>query len=208
MFRDRRDAGTQLARKLYGYRDLQDVVVLAIPRGGLPLGAVVSENLKAPLDVVLSKKIGHPKNREYAIGAVSLTDVILYDATGCTQAYIDVETTKLRKKLKTRYAQYYNGRSPLTLKDKTVIIVDDGMATGSTILATIECVRQKKPKKIIVAVPVASRSAIAALQYSGAVDELICLDTPEDFRSVGQFYHHFDQVSDVEALRIIGKYSK
>jgi predicted phosphoribosyltransferase len=185
MFKDRRDAGTQLARKLPGYRNLKDVVVLAIPRGGLPLGAAISLYVKAPLDVAHTKKIGHPENREYAIGAVSLNSLFLHDTNGCTQEYIDTKTAELRDKLKIRDAQYYTGRSSQNLSQRTVIIVDSGMASGSTILATIYLVRQKNPKKIIAAVPVASRSAISILEGTKGLDELICLESPKDFRSVG-----------------------
>ncbi|MBT8314823.1 MAG: phosphoribosyltransferase, partial [Maribacter sp.] len=133
MFKDRNDAGMQLAESLLDYMN-QDVVVLAIPRGGLPLGAIIAKKLNAPLDVALTKKIGHPFNKEYAIGALSLENSILNDAVGVTKGYIDEEKNKLRKKLKERHNQYYKNNVPQNLEDRTVIIVDDGIATGNTIL--------------------------------------------------------------------------
>ena len=150
MFKDRIDAGIQLAESLQHFKD-EDVIVLAIPRGGLPLGAIVAKKLNAPLDVVLSKKIGHPYHKEYAIGAVSLENIVLTDARGATKSYIKEEIARIRKKLKQRYDLFYGEKSPKSLKNKVVIIVDDGIATGSTILATAELVRPKNPKKVIVA---------------------------------------------------------
>ncbi|MGB5666259.1 MAG: phosphoribosyltransferase family protein, partial [Maribacter sp.] len=126
MFKDRNDAGIQLAKNLLKYEN-QNVVVLAIPRGGLPIGSIVAKELNAPLDVALTKKIGHPYQKEYAIGAVSLENIILTDAVGVTKSYIEEETIRIRKKLKERHDQYYKNRLPQNLKDKTVIIVDDGI---------------------------------------------------------------------------------
>lgn len=204
MFTNRTDAGKQLAQELLSFKD-EDVVVLAIPRGGLPLGAIVAETLAAPLDVVLSKKIGHPHNREYAIGAVSLDNIIITNAIGITQGYIEEETVAIRQKLKQRYQQYYKNNSPQDLKDKTILIIDDGIATGNTILITVELVHQKGAKKIIVAIPVAPASAVQKLKKSEYVDEIICLQTPYNFRAVGQFYSEFPQVSDEEAIRLLEK---
>ena len=202
MFRDRIDAGIQLADELLSYKD-QNVVVLAIPRGGLPLGAIVAKTLQAPLDVALSKKIGHPYNREYAIGAVSMEQIVLNDVTGVHQRYIDEETTRIREKLKKRQEQYYKNRKPQELKDKVVIIIDDGIATGNTIRVTAEMVRAHHPKKVVVAIPVAPPSAIKSLEASSFVDDVICLQTPRDFMAVGQFYEFFNQVSDEEAIKLL-----
>lgn len=202
MFKDRIAAGTRLADKLEQFKN-EEVVVLAIPRGGLPLGAIVAKRLSAPLDVALSKKIGHPNNKEYAIGAVSLKDTILSNALGVTNDYIEQETQRIRQKLKQRQDQYYRNETPQNLKDKTVIIIDDGIATGNTILVTVALAEQQKPKKIVVAVPVAPASAIRALEDSIFIDEIICLETPSDFRAVGQFYTVFPQVSDEEATRLL-----
>jgi len=202
MFNDRIDAGIQLAGSLSHFKN-QNVVVLAIPRGGLPLGSIVAKSLDAPLDVALSKKIGSPFNKEYAIGAVSMENMVLSDADRVNKSYIDEETKRIRKKLKERHDQYYKNRSPVNLKDKIVIIVDDGIATGNTILVTIELVSMQKPAKIVVAIPVAPLSAITKLQDSPLVNEVVCLQTPYDFRAVGQFYEEFYQVSDEEAIQLL-----
>ncbi|MGB5780444.1 MAG: phosphoribosyltransferase family protein [Eudoraea sp.] len=202
MFKDRIDAGIQLANKLLPFKD-KEVVVLAIPRGGLPIGAIVAKALQAPLDVALSKKIGHPYNREYAIGAVSLENIILNDVSGIHKNYIAEETERIREKLKKRHQQYYQNRQPEELKDKVVIIIDDGIATGNTIRVTAEMVRTQKPKKVIVAIPVAPPSAVKSLEDSPHIDQVICLQTPSDFMAVGQFYDFFNQVSDEEAIQLL-----
>ena len=202
MYVDRKDAGRQLAKALIKFKD-EGVVVLAIPRGGLPLGLIVAQELKAPLDVVLSKKIGHPHNREYAIGAVSLDNVTLSRAMGVTKGYIREETAAIREKLKKRYQQYYKNRTPKKLKNKTVIIVDDGVATGNTILITLDLIQKHRPNKIIIAIPVGSLTAIENLKNTPNVDEVICLKTPQNFTSVGQFYEEFAQVSDKEAISML-----
>nr|WP_297783613.1 phosphoribosyltransferase family protein [uncultured Allomuricauda sp.] len=202
MFQDRADAGRQLAENLQQFKD-EDVVVLAIPRGGLPLGAIVSKSLHAPLDVALSKKIGHPYNKEYAIGAVSIDDIILSNLSHIDKAYISRETEKIRQKLRKRFDQYYQNNSPLSLKGKTVIIVDDGVATGNTIKITAQMVHKKQPGKVVVAIPVAPRSAIENMRASNYIDEVICLETPYNFHAVGQFYNEFGEVSDENAIQLL-----
>ncbi len=179
------------------------MVVLAIPRGGLPIGVIVAKTLQAPLDVSLSKKIGHPFNREYAIGAVSLENSILNDVSGVHKNYIVEESARIREKLKQRHQQYYKSRQPEDLKDKIVIIIDDGIATGNTIRVTAELVRAQNPKKVIVAIPVAPISAVKSLEDSSHIDQVICLQTPSDFMAVGQFYEFFNQVSDEEAIQLL-----
>lgn len=202
MFRDRIEAGRQLAEKLAKFKD-ENVLVLAIPRGGLPLGAIVAKALEAPLDVALTKKIGHPLHKEYAIGAVSLDDIMLTDATGVAQEYIIEETKHIRKKLQKRHDEYYRKRSPQNIKDKIVIIVDDGIATGNTVLATVELVSKQSPKKIVVAIPVAPNTAIKKLESTLKVNEVICLHVPYNFHAVGQFYKEFYQVTDQEAIQLL-----
>lgn len=202
MFKNRIDAGIRLAEKLLEFKK-ENVVVLAIPRGGLPLGVIVAKALNAPLDVVLTKKIGHPYNKEYAIGAVSLKNSILSDTIGVTKGYIEEETARLRKKLKEKHNQYYKKGVSQDLKDKTVIIIDDGIATGNTIMVTIELVKMQNPNKIVVAIPVAPPSTVRKLEASSEVDEVICLETPYNFHAVGQFYQEFFQVSDQEAIRLL-----
>ena len=202
MFQDRTDAGIQLAEKLTFYKN-RDVVVLAIPRGGLPLGAIVAKALNAPLDVALIKKIGHPNNKEYAIGAVSLESVITSDTVNIPKRYIEEETSQIRDLLTQRYKQYYKEGKPHDLMDKVVIIVDDGIATGNTLLATVELIHKHKPKASVVAIPVAPPSSLNKLEDSPHVNEVICLETPYNFMAVGQFYEEFDAVSDQEAIEIL-----
>lgn len=207
MFIDRNDAGNQLSEKLTPYKGT-DSVILAIPRGGLPVAVVISKALNLPLDVALTKKLGHPFNKEYAIGAVSLNSQVLTDAVGVTKNYIKEETDKIRSVLKKRHDQYYKNRSPQDLTDKTVIIIDDGIATGNTVMATVELVHQQDPKKIIVAIPVAPKFTVSKLAKSEFVDEVVCLNTPYNFHAVGQFYQLFNQVSDEEAIALLEEGNK
>lgn len=207
MFKDRIDAGLQLAEKLLKFKD-EKIVVLAIPRGGLPIAAVIAKILKAALDVALTKKIGHPNHKEFAIGAVSMDDMVLTEAIGVTQGYIIEETERIRKRLRQRHDQYYKKRLPLDLKDKTVIITDDGIATGNTLLATIELISKQNPKKIIVAIPMAPDSAIKKIESTQKVDEVICLQVPIYFQAVGQFYEDFSQVSDEEAINLLDTFNE
>jgi len=129
--------------------------------------------------------------------------MILSDAIGVTKGYIEEETTRLRKKLKERHNQYYKNNEPQNIKDKTVIIVDDGIATGNTIMVTIELVKMQNPKKIVIAIPVAPPSTFRKLENAPEVDEVICLETPFNFHAVGQFYEEFYQVSDQEAIQLL-----
>lgn len=205
-FKNRTEAGEQLASALLHYRG-QDVVVLAVPRGGLPVGAMVARALNAPLDVALAKKIGHPFNPEYAIGAVSLADRVLNNAEGVSREYIDEISTRIREQLKERYEKFHRERPPVSLKDKVVILVDDGMATGNTIVVLTALLKQQHPAKIVVAVPVAPVSAIEKLKSSGNIDEVICLHSPYGFQAVGQYYDHFYQVSDDEAIQWLNDYA-
>ena len=207
MFTDRKEAGDQLADKLLGYKG-QDVVVMAIPRGGLPLGEIIAKTLEAPLEVALSKKIGHPFNKEYAIGAVSLQSRVLSDNIDVENNYIEEETIRIRKKLEKHHNMFYTNREPSSLEGRTVIIVDDGIATGNTILATVELVGHQNPKAIIVAIPVAPSSAIRKLKHHPNVDEVVCLEVPYDFRAVGQYYQHFPQVSDTKAIKMMQQTAK
>ncbi|ARV07268.1 phosphoribosyltransferase [Polaribacter sp. SA4-10] len=203
MFRDRIEAAELLVKKLIHLKD-KNVVVLAIPRGGLPLGYVISKELNVPLDIVLTKKIGHPTNKEYAIGAVSLKNSVLgYGSESVSEEYLISEIDSVRETLKKRLQKFYTNVSPQNLKGKTVIIVDDGIATGNTILVTIELVQNENPAKIIVAVPVAPPSAIQKLKRSPYLDEVICLEQPYDFNAVGNYYDDFNEVSDNEAIYLL-----
>ena len=206
MFSDRIDAGLKLSEALSKYKG-EDVVVIAIPRGGLPVAAVVAKALEAPLDVALSKKIGHPHHKEYAIGAVSLENRVLSDVTHISKSYLEEETERIREKLRERQKQYYQDRSPSSLTGKTVILVDDGVATGITIMATAELVQLQKPAKTIAAIPVAPPSAVEMMHDAPDIDEVVCLLKPHHFFAVGQFYERFGQVSDNEAIALLAEHS-
>lgn len=207
IFKDRNETAYLLAEKLKKYNNT-NTVILAIPRGGVPIGFIIAKELKLPLEIVLSKKIGHPLHKEYAIGAVTLKSRILSDAAAeVSPAYIEEETKKIRDLLQKRYKEYYGEKESLILKDKTLIIVDDGIATGNTILSTIKMLHDEKPKKIVVAIPVAPPNAIKKLQNSPFIDEVICLSVPIHFRAVGQFYENFTQVDDSEVNQLLNDMS-
>lgn len=197
MFKDRTDAGFELALKLLKYKG-NDGVVLAIPRGGVPVAAVVARELGMPMEIMLSKKIGHPLNPEYAIGAVSLEDRVITPHPDVDQEYIEKETVRIRKKLSENYLRFMGEKQPVPLDDKIVIIVDDGIATGNTLLSTLPMIRKQKPKKIIIAVPVAPSGAV--LRLSRSVNEMVVALIPDAFYGVGGFYEDFHQVSDEEVV--------
>lgn len=202
MFTDRKDAAEQLTRELAEYQD-KPVVVLAIPRGGLPIGSILAKYLKAPLDVVLSKKIGHPSNKEYAIGAVSLEDITLSSNEQFSEKYINTETENIRELLRKRDKEYHKDSQPVNLKDKVVIITDDGIATGNTLLSTVMLAHKQQPREIIIAIPVAPPSSVQKLKNTPEINKVICLETPYNFSAVGQFYEDFRPVSDEEAIKIL-----
>lgn len=202
-FKDRIQAAELVTEKLSQYKN-SDGIVLAIPRGGVPLGAIVAKHLNLPLNILLSKKIGHPTNKEYAIGAVTLYGEHLNkQASFVSKEYIETEIEKIRKSLLTRQ-KLFMGHEPLpNLKDKVVIIIDDGIATGETIIAGIQQLRSQQPKKIIVAVPVSPKDS--ANRISELADEFICLYLPSEFNGVGEFYENFEQVSDNEVKALLTK---
>jgi predicted phosphoribosyltransferase len=208
VFKNRKEAAKLLAQKLL-YLKGKELIVLAIPRGGLPLGVVISKELNVPLDIVLIKKIGHPSNKEYAIGAVTLKNRVLgFGAEMVSNYYIESETLKIRDLLKKRQRKFYKKTKPQNLQGKTVIIVDDGIATGNTILATIELVYNEYPAKIIVAVPVAPVLAIKKLENSPYLDKLICLEPVKTFYAVGNHYDIFNQITDDEAIYLFEEANK
>lgn len=205
MFKDRFDAGRQLAQRLQAYKDDPRAVILAIPRGALEIGSVLSQELHIPLDVVLTKKIGYPGNPEYAIGAVSLDNVIIdkraLELSGAMETYLKQEIETIRNTLRERSRAYHHQRPAVPLAGKIVIITDDGIATGKTLEVTIDLIKKENPAKIVVAVPVASKEALHLIRKK--VDEVICLEVPEIFMSVGQWYAHFDQVDDEQAIALL-----
>ena len=207
ILQDRFEAGKLLARKLAVYKNRKGTILLAIPRGALQLGSVLAKELQLPLDIVLTKKIPAPGNPEAAIGAVSLHGEIIEEdlihLEGISAEYLSSQVKELRRKLQERAAMYRGKRKPLSLKGKTIIIVDDGVAMGSTMLAAIAVVREERPKKIIVAIPVGSAEAVAKLKEKA--DAVICLHMPEFFYAIGQFYRQFPQVEDEEAIELLRK---
>lgn len=202
MFRDRIQAGLLLTEKLRKYNNDKGVV-LAVPRGGVPVAYVVAKELGLPLEIVLTKKIGHPMNKEYAIGAASLTDHFIIPHENIPEGYIEQELVKVRRRLKEMYKRFMGDKEPESLAGKTVIVVDDGVATGNTLLGTVNVLRKSKPGKIIIGVPVASKSAVQKL--AAEVDEVVAVLVPEEFYGVGSFYEDFDQVSDEEVLYYLDK---
>ena len=201
MFKDRTEAAHMLAEKLKKYK--KDGVVVALPRGGVPLGYIIAQELGLPLDIILSKKIGYPFNKEFAIGSVSLQGRIINEDIPVTREYIEEETARIRKSLKEKYKLYMGDRLPINPKNKNVIIVDDGIATGNTMLATIELIKKSNPGRIIVATPVAPPDSIQKI--SEEVDEVVCLSSPEFFIGVSQFYENFEQVNDETVIQLLKK---
>ncbi len=197
MFSDRTDAGLQLAAKLKKFRN-DPGIVLAVPKGGIPVAFAVAKELGFPLDLVLTKKIGHPLNKEYAIGAASLTDHFVIPHEGVSPEYIETELQKIRVRLKEMYRRFMGDREPENLEGKTVLVIDDGIATGNTMLGTIQVLKKSKPGRIIIAAPVASAPAVARL--SAEADEVITVYIPEEFYGVGAFYDDFHDVSEEEVL--------
>lgn len=199
-FQDRIDAGLALSGHLQHYKN-SDGIILAVPRGGIPVGFPVANILQLPLEIILSKKIGHPLHKEFAIGAVSLTGQVIAPNTLASDEYIQQETHTIREQLKNMYTQYMGNKKPTPVKDRIVIIIDDGVATGHTLLSTIEMIKTEAPKKVVIAVPVASHQA--AQKLSEVADEFICTWIPTHFRSVGEFYADFAQVSDDEVIQML-----
>ena len=199
-FKNRFDAAAQLAPLLGKYKQ-QDAVIMAIPRGGVPLGYYLARYLDLPLDLLMAKKLGHPANPEYAIGAVTLEGSIAEDCRDIPEKYILEETKRIREQLRARYKQFMGDKEPVDIKGKIVIVTDDGIATGRTILSVIKILRNKQPAKVVVAVPVSSEQA--AERISHVVDEFICLQTPYPFFAIGNFYEDFSQVEDHEVIRLL-----
>lgn len=206
MFKDRYEAAMLLAKKLEKYKN-KNSVILAVPRGGVPIGYQIAKELNLPLDIILSKKIGHPSNPEFAIGSVSLHGTIINDnISNVSQEYINTEAEIIMKSLKTKFKLYMGDRKQTDIKGKTVIIVDDGIATGNTILVTLDMLKKSHPKEIIIAVPVAPNDT--ANKLAKLVDEFICLEIPEYFMGVGQFYQNFSQISDQEVIKFLHNANK
>ncbi|HET9793782.1 MAG TPA: phosphoribosyltransferase [Thermoanaerobaculia bacterium] len=206
IFTDRRHAGRVLAQKLSDYAHRPDVVVLGLPRGGVPVAWEVARALDAPLDVFVVRKIGHPGNPELAIGAIASGDVTvlshdLIARLGVSRDAIDDAIARERQELGRRERAYREGRPPLPLAGKTVLLIDDGLATGATMRAAVAAVRKLSPRSIVVAVPVASSEACD--DAAAAAEACICVSTPPHFMAVGEWYADFGQTTDEEVREFL-----
>jgi len=207
-FKDREQAGRQLAEKLQKYKG-KDTIILAIPRGGLVIGFVLAKALGAPLDIIVTKKIGYPGDPEYAIGAVGPNKAVIVNeaaAKDVPKDYIDEQVKEISAAINEKYRKYKGKVEIPNLKDKIVILTDDGVATGSTIKVSIELIKQQQPKKIVVAIPVGPPETIHEIAQQ--VDEIICLEQPAAFFAIGAFYDVFPQVEDEEAITYLKEANK
>jgi len=204
-FKDRQQAGKLLAKKLQKYKG-KDTIILAIPRGGLVIGFELAKALNAPLDILVTKKIGYPGDPEYAIGAVGPNNKFIVTEKSIEKSYIDEQVKKITAAIHEKYKKYKGKVEIPQLKGKTVIIADDGIATGSTMVISIEIVKQQKPKKVVIAIPVGPPETIDKLNRQ--VDEVICLEQPEVFFAIGEFYEYFPQVEDEEAIKYLKEANK
>jgi predicted phosphoribosyltransferase len=207
-FRDRRDAGRQLAEQLSAYGNRSDVIVLALPRGGVPVGYEVARALDAPLDVFVVRKLGVPGYDEVAMGAIATGGVrVLNDdliaQVAIPASVINAVTERERAELMRRERLYRGGRPSPDVRGRSVILVDDGLATGATMMAAIEALRKLEPARIVVAVPIASRAACEEMRRQA--DEVVCARTPEPFHAVGRWYEDFAQTSDAEVRELLGR---
>lgn len=200
VFSDRAEAGRLLASALVAYRS-SDAIVLAIPRGGVPVGHALAKALHLPLDVLLCKKIGHPRNPEFAVGAVSMEGVHVDDRFQLPADWVTGEVERLRQQMRDRIRRYRGQRPVPALEGRTVILVDDGVATGHTLLASIALLRAARPGRLVVAMPVVPAAFVPTGR--AAADEFVFLLAPEEFEAVGQFYADFSPVEDDEVVRLL-----
>lgn len=207
MFSNRTEAGRKLAGKLKGLV-LPRPVVLALPRGGVPVALEVSRTLCAPLDLLLVRKIGHPLHPELAMGAIVDGDhpeLVLNDSFDAAaidySAYLETAKAAALAEIERRRVLYLGGRQPVDVAHATAIVVDDGIATGATARAALKALRHRHPRRIVLAVPIAPADTLMALRSE--VDDVVCLATPEPFHAVGQFYVDFRQVDDREVVRLL-----
>ena len=206
LFRDRSEAGQKLAQKLKAYANRQDVLVLGLPRGGVPVAFEVAQALNAPLDVFLVRKLGVPGQEEFAMGAIASGGVRILNQKVITGLNISSEAiartaAQEQRELERREYLYRGDRPPLDVRDRTVILVDDGLATGATMHAAAIAIRKKQPKQIIAAVPVSAPEACDKLQVE--VDEIICAETPRPFIAVGVWYQNFSQTTDAQVQNLL-----
>jgi len=205
-FRDRTEAGRMLAETLREYAGRKDVVVLALPRGGVPVGYEVAKALNAPLDVFVVRKLGLPGQEELAMGAIAsggarVLNRELISALGIPDEVVEQVTQDEQRELERREREYRDGRPPIDVAGRTVILVDDGLATGSSMRVAVLALKQKQPAQIVVAVPVAPRESCAEME--SVADKVVCAVTPEPFWGVGQWYEDFSQTSDEEVRDLL-----
>lgn len=205
-FRDRHEAGQFLAQKLLQYRDEPDIIVLALPRGGVPVAFEVAKALDAPLDIFLVRKLGVPGHEELAMGAVADGGVVVLneDVVGplnIPEDIIDDAIGRESRTIQKQRANYRDGQPAPSIQGRTVILVDDGLATGATMIAAARSVRTRKPERLIIAVPVGSAGACAQLMREA--DEVVCLASPEPFWAVGVYYRDFSQTEDDDVERLL-----
>jgi putative phosphoribosyl transferase len=206
LFRDRQEAGRFLAERLRDYANREDVIVLALPRGGVPVAFEVTKALHAPLDVFVVRKLGLPGQEELAMGAIASGGVIVLNeelvrALQIPRAVIDMVAFEEQRELERREREYRDGRPPIDVRGRAVILVDDGLATGSSMRVAALALKKKDPAQIVVAVPVAPSSTCADLQ--NYVDQVVCAVTPEPFWGVGQWYQDFSQTTDEEVRELL-----
>ncbi len=207
-FRDRQEAGELLAEKLTAYANQPDVIVLALPRGGVPVGAEVARKLNAPLDVFVVRKLGLPGHPELAMGAIASGGVRVFNgdvinALQISDETINAVTAEEFQELKRRERSYRDDLPPPEVEGKTVIIVDDGIATGSTMVAAISALRQLNAGRVVVATPTVARSTYEYLRQNA--DNVVAVIVPEEFYGVGQWYEDFSQTSDEEVHQLLGQ---
>jgi predicted phosphoribosyltransferase len=206
LFRDRRDAGRLLAAKLAAYAHRPDVLVLALPRGGVPVAYEVARVLGAPLDVFIVRKLGVPRYEELAMGAgatggVRVLNKQIVERLGIPHNLIEAVAAREKKELARRERLYREGRPPPDIRGRTIILVDDGLATGATMQAAVEALRQQQPARIVVAVPTASPETCEEMKMKA--DEVICAIMPEPFHAVGVWYQDFSQTTDEEVRDLL-----
>jgi len=207
-FRNRQEAGLEVAARLENYADREDVLVLGLPRGGVPVAYVVATVLGLPLDIFVLRKLGVPGHEELAFGAIGsggvrILNADVVDRLGISELEIAAITQEETKELKRREKRYRGSRPPLDVSGRTVILVDDGIATGASIRAAIHAIRKMRPAAIVVATPVAPRATCNLLRRE--VDELVCVKSPEPFYGVGQFYQDFSEVPDEEVVAMLDR---
>lgn len=207
MFKDRQEAGERLALELDRLQ-LKDTVVLALPRGGIPISAAIARHLHAPFDLILVRKVGAPGNPELAVGAIVdgeppdlVVNRAIADALGLDDSALHDLARAQRPEMERRRALYLGDRAPLSVKGKTVIIVDDGAATGASMKAAVQAVRRREPDGIVVALPVASPEAVEEL--ARVADRVLCMERPEDFISLNRYYRDFRQFTDEEVIEML-----